>query len=408
MQRLHSVLVAATVFAAGILVLGTHQAAAQQVFVNGESSRLLSADLVFPLELDIDATGNVYVASGFYPSAVDIFRYTVDGRVETFTNPIDDPDSLAVDAAGYVYVGSYGGRITRIDPVTGGQETWLLDGAIGNIDGMHFAPSGDLLVVSIDRGAVYRIAVPSRQVTVFADLSSLGVTGMTGVTVHPATGHFYVGSPWQNVIVELDESGAIIDPSVASGFQFLGHLAFDLSGLRPLDLWAADNGSAAVYRIDLATRQVTQVVRYIDPHVGGLVFGHDGGLFYDRTSNDDSVGELHWLAPMSITFVGTRLPGATLDTTLKSPADRYRPFLLLLGGGATGYTFADGRHFPLDRPLSLLLASSLDDKGEFSFGLPLPGDPGLSGATFYLAFITRDRATWGPVGISEAAVLEIQ
>ena len=55
-----------------------------------------AAGLLFPLQMDFDSLGNLYVGSGWLGGkAVDVYRVLPDGTVESIPG-VDDPDALAV------------------------------------------------------------------------------------------------------------------------------------------------------------------------------------------------------------------------------------------------------------------------------------------------------------------------
>ena len=148
-----------------------------------------------PTEMAFDSAGNLYVASGYEPGwpfggqPTPIFKVLsrrYDAALLLTPSPI--PDALTVDAAGDVYVGSYGGIITKIDGQTQSQAAWVVDSRLKNIDGLRFSPSGLLYAVAIDSGKVHRIDPATLQVSEFVDLSVLGVTGMSGIAFHPTHG----------------------------------------------------------------------------------------------------------------------------------------------------------------------------------------------------------------------------
>ena len=122
---------------------------------------------------------------------------------------------------------NYAGRITRIDPVSGAQTTWVSDARLGNIDGLAFDAVGDLLVSAIDHLKIHRVNGATKQITEFADLTALGLQGFGSLAVNPSDQSVFVASPKDGDLVHLNADGSLASAALASGFQHMGQLALD-------------------------------------------------------------------------------------------------------------------------------------------------------------------------------------
>ena len=143
---------------------------AQVSIENGHASEFFSEGMYAPTEMAFDKKGNLFLGSGYEPTwpiggtPTPIFKVFPDGTCIPFSLPISDPDALTVSQGDDVFVGSYGGVITHIDGITQAQSIWLIDSRLKNMDGLRFAPSGDLFAVAIDSAKVHKIDIHTKEV----------------------------------------------------------------------------------------------------------------------------------------------------------------------------------------------------------------------------------------------------
>jgi hypothetical protein len=401
----------------GFVLSWVSQAPAQVPFENGRSLEYFSSGMYAPTEMAFDPWGNLFIGSSFEPTwpvgltPTPIFRVSPDGTCVPFSNPISDPDALTVGSQGEVYVGSYGGKITRIDPVTENQATFVTDTRLMNIDGLKFAPWGELFAVAIDSAKVHTIDPATKAVEEFADLSSLGITGMSGIAFEPVTHRMFVATPLQNVIVELNPDGTVANPSVASGFSFLGYIEFDPSGENEGYVFAPDAVTGEIYKVDIDTGEKIRVVDQIFPGPIGLVFDGEGVLYFNKNFNAIMVpaGEVYRAWKMDIDLPAHPGPGDPVSIVFQSRFDENVPFAAFLSLGDTGPLLPDGRSFPLDATTLLLLSHGfLDSNGEYGIQAMIPPDQNLLGLCIHLAFITYQPSPFYFLSLSEAKAMEIQ
>ena len=93
--------------------------------------------------------------------------------------------------------------------------------------------------------------------------------------------------PWKTSSWEIDLSGQIVNPQVASGFQFLGFIDFDPTGRHGDHLFGPDALTGKIWKIDIATGQKELFVDGIFPGPVGLVFDADGRLYFNVNYGPD-------------------------------------------------------------------------------------------------------------------------
>jgi hypothetical protein len=305
-------------------------------------------------------------------------------------------------------VGSYGGVITEIDGVTEIQTTWVVDYRLKNIDGLRFAPSGELFAVAIDSAKVHKIDPITKNVVEFADLSYLGITGMSGIAFHPVTGNVFVESPLENVIVELDPSGIVVNPQVASGFQFLGFIDFDPTGNNDGYLFGPDALSGQVFKINIATGEKTVIVDRIEPGPVGLIFDANGVLYFNMNYDQVTQGDVFRFWDMETYATQDPSIGDPITVTFQSRFDELMPYGAFLALDDNGPMLPDGRQFPLNlNPFILIAQSLLDGNGEAELDFIIPVDPSYVGLTVYFAFITYTPSPFKIRGMSDAVRMDI-
>jgi streptogramin lyase len=367
---------------------------AQTPFENGISLAEVTGGLKGPSSIAIDTAGRVYVASIYdkYGSGnpTDIYRVLPDGTVELFTAPILDPDVLCLDAAGDVYVGAWPGKVTHIDPSSGAQTTWISDTQLGNIDGMAFDAAGDLLVTAIDHGKIHRIDGVTREITLFADLTSLGLQGFGSIVVDPFDQSVWVASPLDGDLVHVNADGSLASAAWATGFQHMGQLALDGASI-----FVSDNVAGVLYRVDRSSGAVDLFVNQIQDYAGGLLAAGNGVFFATRQSADMTDGRLYRICPMKTALGTTPSIGSSLVLNLESPADANRPVFLFLTVAPGIVQLPSGRSIPVDLSAFLLLQSTFDAMGQWQLSLPIPNNSDLVGVTVYSCYVTLQEGIFG-------------
>ncbi|MEW6743227.1 MAG: hypothetical protein AB1486_10760 [Planctomycetota bacterium] len=381
---------------------------AQVAAVNGTSTAPFASGLQGPSSISRNAAGVLYVASIYDKNGsgqpTDIFRVLPDGTVELFTPSLVDPDVLCLDAAGFVYAGAYGGKITRIDPTTGNQTLWAQNATLGNVDGMIFDASGDLLISAIDHVKIHKVNKTTKAVSLFADLRSLPVTGLGSLAIDPADQSVFVASPNDGYLVKLYADGRIANGAFASGFEHMGQLAIT-GGF----IYVSDNAAQAIYRVDLQTRSQVLFVQQIEDYAGGLVAVYPGEFYASRQTYDMAQGWIYRIAPMWTWLSGPAQLGTTVTLYLESILDAGHSFFLFFSAGDSGVPLPGGRTLPID-PLAFIgpYTGTLDAAGLHGRPLTIPASPALLGLTFYACWATWNPPAHGFPGVSEALAITIE
>jgi DNA-binding beta-propeller fold protein YncE len=222
---------------------------------------------------------------------------------------LNQPENLAVDPSGNVYIGDLRNhRIRRVDAVTGdittmagtGEEGFSGDdgpatsAAISNPFGMVIHPDGDLYFADTENQRIRRIDATSGVITPVAGNGQRGFGGDGGpatgamlsrphvLAVHPS-GDLLIGDSFNQRIRQLDLETGVIQtiagtgeqgiggdggPATAAEFVFFGELAVDHRSR----LYLSGVGNHTIRAIDLETGIISHVAG-----TGRWAFGGDGG-----------------------------------------------------------------------------------------------------------------------------------
>jgi serine/threonine-protein kinase len=246
-------LVAFVVAVVGYLSTGSSKpskrAAGQSVLpFNGIDFRLS------PGGVTLDSAGNVYVTSqGMYGRVVKLAADSQATTVLPF-NGLYQPQGLAVDGAGTVYVADFNNRVISMAAGSNSQKELPFTG-LNYPEGVAVDSQGAVYVADRGNGRVVKLAAGSTTQTV---LPFTGLNNPDGVAVDPA-GNVYVADTDNNRVVKLDAAS-----NTASELPF-----HDLSV--PWGI-AVDN-SGTVY---VTEHDKSDVVKYAPGATTGTVMPFDG------------------------------------------------------------------------------------------------------------------------------------
>ncbi len=157
-----------------------------------------------PQGLAFDAAGNLYVANDGNNT---VSKVTPAGVVSTFASGFNGPDGLAFDAAGNLYVANENGNtVSKVTPA--GVVSTFASG-FNLPSSLAFDAVGNLYVTNI--GTVSKVT-PAGVVSTFAS----GLSGPTGLAFDPA-GNLYVSNGNSNTVSKVTPAGVV--STFASGFS---------------------------------------------------------------------------------------------------------------------------------------------------------------------------------------------
>lgn len=167
---------------------------------DGTAQQILSG-IGFPQGGAVDRNGNYYVSSW---AGGQILKYdpSIPSVVVFATGP-QGPAGLALDPSGdTLYVANWSNNTIYKTPLSQGQLTRFVSGnGISNPDGLAFDAAGNLYVAMAQRGngRVMRVT-PSGAISLFVDIAETGNTGY--IAVHADT--LYVAGHGSNKVYAVD------------------------------------------------------------------------------------------------------------------------------------------------------------------------------------------------------------
>ncbi|MEK7766391.1 MAG: hypothetical protein AAB368_09145, partial [bacterium] len=277
----------------------------------GDGGSATAASLFAPFGAATDATGNVYVAdaSNHAVRRVDADTglittvaggggpgYSGDAGPAT-TATLNQPQAVAVDAAGNLFIADTGNNvIRRVDAGTGDITTVAGDGTAGGGDGSPgttgqlFSPTsisfdglGNLFIADAGNALLRKYDTAGDSLTTVAG-SPYGVPfSFYGIAADPA-GNVYAADPYACVVWLVDTGGGVnyfagVDfgyfysgdggPAAAATMFYPNGVALDNAG----NVFIADSANSAIRRVDAGTGIITTVAG-LNP--GTFTFGYSG------------------------------------------------------------------------------------------------------------------------------------
>jgi sugar lactone lactonase YvrE len=222
--------------AQNLFVDSYHKGTILEIAADGTQSTFYSG-LTNPQGMAFDSAGNLYVAQvgtgtvGFG----SIIKISPGGTTTTVASGLNMPRALAFDNAGNLYVDSFSdGTICKITPA--GVLSTFYSG-LTNPEGMSFDSAGNLYVSAGTSGSIYKIA-PNGSSTVFAS----GLQYPCGIAINQQDDIFTAEATLNDNITEFRPDGP--NTSVGSGLINLYNcLAFDSGG----NLFAGEWGTGIAY-----------------------------------------------------------------------------------------------------------------------------------------------------------------
>ena len=200
-----------------------------------ETITTLGSGFSDPQGVAMDAAGNIYVADAGNNAVKKIAN---DGTITTLGSGFNYPMGVAVDAAGNVYVGDENNNaVKKIAP--DGVTVTTLGSGFYYPKGVAVDAAGNVYVADASNNTVKKIATDGVTVTTLGS----GFSSPMGVAVD-ATGNVYVADASNNTVKKIATDGVTVT-TLGSGFNGSTGIALDAAG----NVYVADNGNNAVKKI---------------------------------------------------------------------------------------------------------------------------------------------------------------
>jgi len=237
---------------------------------------VVSSNLLDPLAVAADQSGNVYVADASN-NAVKMWSVSAN-NVTTLVLGLDDPSAVAVDNAGNVYIADTGNNAIK-ERSTNGTITTLVSGLNGP-SGVAVDNAGNVYIADTGNNAIKERSTNSTITTVVS-----GLNAPTGVAVDIA-GNIYIADSGSNTVMEWSGTSSNLTVLVGALTGPLG-IAVDGAG----NVYIADSGSNSVLEWTVAYGVVVPlVVSGLDGPSGVAV--DSGGNVYIADSGNNAIREL--------------------------------------------------------------------------------------------------------------------
>ncbi len=324
-QRLGAVQLVAT---GGTTVLGTTPltgtgTGAQVVFPGNTNSTVLGSGFDEPYSMAVDAAGNVYVAD-FENSAVKEI-VAVSGSipasptVRTLGSGFKNPTGVAVDGAGNVYVADFGnGAVKKIAAVGGSipanspSIVNLEEGTFQGPLGVAVDGTGNIFVSDASKAVVEEIVATSGSVV---QLGS-GFDNPEGIAVD-GSGNVFVADYNNNAVKEIVAgSGATVTLSTGTTFDEPNWVAVDAAG----DVYVADGANGKISEIVAVNGSIPSTDPAILPLGTGLTkptgVALDGaGNLYVADYGQSEIFEIATTTAASLSFPATEVGSTSAAQT---------------------------------------------------------------------------------------------
>ena len=264
------------IFALSLLLLGAIAAPAhgQNVSLASVQTTVPTTGLSNPDGLAMDGAGDVFIADYGNSRVVEV----TPGGVQTTvpTTGLSTPGGVAVDGAGDVFIADSGNRQVVKVPYLGngtyGVQSTVFSDTSGIPGCLALDGAGNLYVVDTWDGVLWKVAPSGAS----ASVSFVSSSGAYAIVVDGAGGLF-VGTVDQ--VLEITAGG--VQSTVASGLSSPRTLALDAAG----DLFIADSGNNRVVEITPGGVQTTVPASGLSNPWGVAVDGA-GDVFIEDTANN--------------------------------------------------------------------------------------------------------------------------
>jgi len=259
---------------------------------------LVSSGLGEPEGVAVDRSGNVYIAD-FDNNALYEWTAANDAMTQLVPQPpanphgpprpppepsaLDQPDGVAVDSSGNVYIADFGDGTINEWTVANSNVTTLVSSQLNQPEGVAVDARGNLYIADSDDNTI------KEWVTSTATLSPLVSSGLTypaGITVDGAD-HVYIADYGNNAIKEWTAISNAMTTLVSVGLSSPIGVAVDGAG----NVYIGDSGNHAVKKWTAANDSVTTLVSSGLSQPFGVAVDGTGNI-YIADANNQAVKEL--------------------------------------------------------------------------------------------------------------------
>lgn len=281
-------------------------------------------------------------------------------------------NGLRFDAEGRLYVGSVSdGKLYRLDPDTGETlQTLGAESGVESPDDLTIGPDGTLYVANILQGTIVAIA-PDGSHRVVTTLPG----GVDGIALSPA-GKLIIGMDFfADGLYEVDPTGTTAPRTVNATPGWINAMAFAPDGTLYAPVWK----NRYVAKVDLVTGTVTQHSREFAGTPGAVKFDSAGRLF----AVDGAVGDLQRIDLATGDLTPVLRYGKQLDNLAFDASDRL--FISSYGDGSVHEVLASGslrvvKAGGLISPVALAVSSDASETVYVAEPLSVHAFDGVGGA----------------------------
>lgn len=215
----------------------------------GFDAEVFATGLDQPAKLAFEAKGNLIVGSDC--GACPVVRLSPAGSILASSSAIGDPDGVAVDSSGRVFVAG-SGQVTIANSLNGGSDVIFASG-FANLNGIAI-DSTDRIVVAENDGQIYGISASG--MIVEPPIASLGVVG--NPLAFDATNKLFAGTINGSGSGSIVMLNGVITPVTAELVNPAG-MAFDPGCELGRDLYFAEPFDDQIRKVDVANGTVLRL-----------------------------------------------------------------------------------------------------------------------------------------------------
>ncbi len=302
-----------------------------------------------PIDLAVDAAGNVYVADAVL-NVIDKY-VAVNGvlpaspTMVSLSGNFNSPSGVAIDGAGNIFVADYSNGVVKEMLAAGNYTTvnTLCASCFNRPNGVAIDGAGNLFVVDSSNSAVYELS-PANGYATTTTLGS-GFNLPTGIAVD-SNGNVFVADRFNGEVKEILAAGGYTAiKNLGGGFSRPTKIALDAAG----NVFVADDISAYLQEI-LATGGYSTTIRLEKwTGAGAAIYAVavDGsGNLYVAPGATNAVQFLSYSTPPALTFAST-----TVGSTSSDSPQTVRVF----NDGNASLTFSSSGtnpNYPVDFPVN--------------------------------------------------------